>query len=280
MSVTEVNSQVLSEKNFDSYTTASGLSHNGITGIVQDSTGYVWIATSYGMNRFNGTRFLQYHSNSDSLSLAAEDISGISWIDNHRIGVFTSGLHIIDTRTGCSRNLFIPYHDRQYQYKFNMIERAMGDEKGNLYVLTRSGFYHYDKNYNLVSRFDYYSEAEVPVTHFFFGRELFQLDAKRLLIVSINGLYVYDRIKRKIKKMTAADCPVMAEFLDYPLTYYTFFQNKPGSFFILKSKSDNLTYVNVNENRKIVSKLPFNPGEFEFHWRSRLIKESDTTFYV
>ena len=40
-----------------------------------------------------------------------------------------------------------------------MIERVLGDEKGDLYVLSRSGFYHYDKNYKLISRFDYYSEA-------------------------------------------------------------------------------------------------------------------------
>src|SRR5690606_27041296 len=85
----------------------------------------------------------------------------------------------------------------------------------------------------------------------------------------------------QIKKMEAADCPLMAEFLDYPFTnYYTFFQHKRGNFFILKANSDNLTYINTLENKKVVSRLPFNPGNDEFHWRSKLIPHSDTTFYI
>ena len=172
--------QDLDENNFSRYTVDEGLSHNNVTAIAQDSTGYIWAATSSGLNRYNGSRFTQFHSNSDSLSLPAEDISGLNWLDKHHLAVYTAGLHIIDTRTGKTRNLFIPYHDKQFKYKFNMIEAVMGDEQDNVYVLSRSGFYHFNKNYELVSRFDYYSEKDVPLEHFFFGRQLFQLDENRL----------------------------------------------------------------------------------------------------
>ena len=202
--------QKLVETNFDFYSTASGMSHNYVSGIRQDFTGYMWIATSSGLNRFNGTRFVQFHSNTDTVSLNSEELRGITWLDKNRLAVFTSGLHIVDTKTGITRNIFIPYHDQQFQFKFNMMIRALGDEKGHTYVLSRSGFYHYDQNYRLLSRFDYYSEKEVPVTHFFFGRELFELDSRRLLIIGIDGMYVYDKEKRKIKRMTPGDAPVMA----------------------------------------------------------------------
>ena len=134
-----------------------------------------------------------------------------------------------------------------------MIERALGDENGNCYILSRSGFYHYDKNYQLVSRFDFYTEKEVPVTHFFFGRELFELDEKRLLIVSIDGLYVYNKENKQFKKMTAADCPILSDFLSYPTPYYTFFQLNRGELFIMKSESDSVSYVNTIQNKKVVS---------------------------
>ena len=115
--------QDFSENEFRRYTTASGMSHNSVTAILQDSTGYIWIATPSGLNRFNGSRFVQFHSTDDSLSLAAEEVTGMTWLDKHRLALYTAGLHIIDTKTGARRNLFIPYHRQKYLYKFNMIMR-------------------------------------------------------------------------------------------------------------------------------------------------------------
>ena len=280
LAVTHVNGQAFSENNFDHYTIESGLSNNAISGIAQDQRGYIWIATASGLNRFNGSRFIQYHSNDDSLSLPAENISSLAWLDKQRLAVLTSGLHIIDTKTGNTHNLFIPYHNPQYAFKFNMIERVIGEENGDLYVLSRSGFYHYDKNYKLLSRFDYYTEDQVAVEHFFWGRELFELDHDRLLITSVDGLYLYDKKKRKVKKMVPEDSPVMAELLPYAEVYYSFFQPGPGIFFIHKFNTDTLIYFNTMENKKVISHLPREVSTTEFHWRSRLISCNDTTSYL
>ena len=221
-------SQVLRESQFDHYTTASGLSHNNVTGIRQDSTGYVWISTSHGLNRYNGTQFVQFHSSNDSLSLPSEDINGMKWMGRNLLGLYCAGVHLLNTKTGKSRNIFVPYHSHQYQYKFNMVERAAGDEHGNTFVLTRSGFYHFDSLDRLVSRFDYYTEADVPITHFFFGRELIELDEHRFLVVARNGLNLYDKRKKKLEPMTAQNCPVLADYLDYTSKAYFFLQQARG----------------------------------------------------
>jgi hypothetical protein len=276
----QVAGQQLTEKKFDYYNTDCGLSHNYITGIAQDSTGYVWIGTLSGVNRFNGSRFVQFHSSNDSLSMASEEVVGMSWLDKYRLAIFTTGVHIIDTRTGKARNLFIPYHDKRYQFKFNMIMRAMGDANGDTYLLSRSGFYHYDKNYNLVSRFDYYKEENVPMTHFFFGRELFELDDKRLLIVSIDGLYVYDKAARKIKRMTPKDCPALAQEIKYPGTYSKFFGLRRGELFVMKTENDSIFYINTIKNKTVGSRIPFKTVQDEFHYRSRIMALSDTSFYL
>lgn len=275
--------QEFDENNFVRYTTADGLSHNVASGIVQDSTGYVWISTFLGLNRYNGSRFVQFHSNSDSLSIASEEINGMAWLDKYRIAVFNVGLHIVDTRTGKTRNLFIPYKDKQYQYKFNMISMVKGDEAGNIYVLSRSGFYHFDKNYKLVSRFDYYSEQEVYTEHFFFGSQLFWLDDQRLIMVTQGGLYIYDIKKKQVKKMEPADCPILAEFLDYPgVQYipYRFFQPRPGSFFVVQMSSNGIIYIDVKANKKVISRTSIDPLKNEFHYNSKLTCVSDTLFYI
>jgi hypothetical protein len=37
----------------------------------------MWIATAAGLNRFNGSRFVQFHSDSDNLSLPAEELPSL-----------------------------------------------------------------------------------------------------------------------------------------------------------------------------------------------------------
>ncbi|MBL7737938.1 MAG: histidine kinase [Chitinophagaceae bacterium] len=272
--------QELAEDRFDHYTTAKGMSHNAVTAIAQDSAGYMWIGTSYGLNRFDGTRFVQFRSNSDSLSLPANDVAGMNWLDDRRLAVFSGGVHIEDTKTGLARNVLIPYHNKQYQFKYNMIVNAMGDKEGHVYILSRSGFYHYDKNYTLVSRFDFYSEEEVPVTHFYFGRGLFELDKNRLLIVSIGGLFIYDKGKKQVRKMGHSDCPLFDEFSEYPAKDCQFFQPAPGKFIVLKSDSDTILYIDVAANKKTVSRSPLSLLRTEFGWRSKLAMISDTIFYI
>ena len=272
--------QEINEKNFERFTITEGISHNYVSAVTQDSTGYIWTGTLAGLNRFNGNHFVQFHSNNDSLSLASEETSGINWLNKEQLAIYTSGLHIVNTRTGETKNVFIPYHDKQYQYKFNMIVRANGDNMGNIYVLSRSGFYHFDKGHKLVFRFDRYKESEVFTEHFFFGRELVELDDKRLLIVSIAGLYIYNKEKRQIKKMEAADCPPLAEFLDYPNRSYSFHQIKTGHLLIVKQDSDSLVYINASENKKVVSLSTIDPLLKEFRWRTKLFPINDTLFYL
>lgn len=283
LSVLSSNGQAIDAKDFARYTSAEGLTNDYVSSVLQDSIGYVWLATPSGLNRFDGSRFIQFHATVDSLSLAAEDINWMTWIDGHRLAVFTAGVHIIDTRTGARRNLFIPYSDMQYEYKFNMIEAVRGDREGNVYVLTRSGFYHFDKDYRMISRFDYYKEAEVPTEHFFFGRDLLRLDEHRLLIVSAGGLFLYDKRMKRVKPLEAKDEPMLAEFIDYPGTYYTlyrFFQHSDHSLVVLHLLSDSLAYIDLDRKKKTVSRLPFPKIRNEFHYRSRLFAESDSTFFI
>jgi putative methionine-R-sulfoxide reductase with GAF domain len=273
--------QEINERNFVLYTKQQGLSDNAITGVTQDSTGYLWISTGFGLNRFNGNNFVQFHSTRDTCSLPIEYVSGLLWLNSRKLAAYTGkGLHIIDTRSGESRNLLVPWGDKQYQYKFNGIMDVKINPAGEVFILTRSGFYHFDKNYRLVFRFDYYTNELVARTPFGFARSLLCLDDRRFAIVTSVGIYYYNAEHRQFKKMEAADCSQMKEFLDYPNAGYEFFQPMPDRLFIVNANSNELIYINVKKNQRTVTHIPLISARSEFDHRSTLVAVSDTLLYL
>ena len=272
--------QDLNEDHFVRYTTQQGLSNNMITGIAQDSIGYLWVATHSGLNRYNGNQFVQFHSSNDSNSLPAEALSGLVWLDRRRLVLCGNGLHIIDTYTGQARNLYIPYHNKQYQYKFNYIMSVTSNAAGELFILTRGGFYHFDKEYRLLFRYDHFRDDQVATSPFAFGRELFWLDNEKLMIVATNGIHLYDMSVRKFSVMKPSDWPAFSEFLDYPRKFYKFFQPAAGSFLIMKPGKDSLLFLDKNTGSKSITQMPFNPGNLGFYYRSAIIPVSDSVMYL
>lgn len=73
---------------FETYQTNDGLSSNNISCVYQDSKGFLWIGTDFGLNKFDGNVFINYYSeinNPNSLSGnhivdILEDAEGIFWI--------------------------------------------------------------------------------------------------------------------------------------------------------------------------------------------------------
>ena len=273
------NAQDLDENRFALYTRQQGLSGNLVTGMVQDSTGFIWASTTTGLNRFNGSNFIQFHSENDSLSLPSEYVRGLVLLDKRRLCSFGDGLHIIDTYTGEVKNVFIPYAEKRYQYKFNWILSVMSNSSGDIFVLARSGFYHFDRNYDLVFRYDRYAPEEVPTASFTFGRYLLKLDQMHFAIASLSGLLYYDAAKKEFRKMRVEDFPSFASFLIYPYKDYQFFQKSDGKIFVLDSDSDSMMYIDPAKKAVIHGTMPF-IGKKDFNYRSRVTSLNDTSFVV
>ncbi len=66
-------------------TSNSDISYDGISKIMQDSRGFIWIGTFKGLNRYDGTRFVTYYKeqlglDSDFIHTIIEDKEGNLWI--------------------------------------------------------------------------------------------------------------------------------------------------------------------------------------------------------
>jgi ligand-binding sensor domain-containing protein/putative methionine-R-sulfoxide reductase with GAF domain len=267
------------EEDFTLYTKQKGLSDNQVTGITQDSTGYLWISTGMGLDRFDGSHFVN-HSSVDSLSIPASAVKGLTWLDNQRLVAFGRGMHIMDTYSHHCRNLFIPFANSQYQFKFNGIKAVTSNKEGDLFVLTNSGFYHYNRDYRLTFRFDYYPIQQVDTAYFNFGRKFLWIDQQRLIIVSAAGLYCYNTAQRKFKKMEANDFKPLKAFIRYPDQNVDFYQPLKESLIVLDHEHGSIVYINLKENRITTTQISNASFKKEFDYRSELIYASDTSFYL
>lgn len=67
------------ELRFRTITTADGLTDNGITCLLEDRSGTLWIGTERGLNRFDGNLVLPIPGVPDAISALAEDREGRIW---------------------------------------------------------------------------------------------------------------------------------------------------------------------------------------------------------
>lgn len=68
-----------------------GLSHNRVTSIYKDKTGFLWIATISGLNRYDGSTIKVYrHDPDDSTSLPHDDVRGVFESPDGKMCVITA----------------------------------------------------------------------------------------------------------------------------------------------------------------------------------------------
>jgi len=86
---------------FRNYTPSDGLVHKTVYNIIRDTDGFVWVATSNGLSRFDSYKFENYtHIEGDSLSVQGTSIYGIAEGRERKIWLSTdAGIEYFDKTT-------------------------------------------------------------------------------------------------------------------------------------------------------------------------------------
>jgi signal transduction histidine kinase/ligand-binding sensor domain-containing protein/DNA-binding response OmpR family regulator len=120
-----------------------GLSHSDVTAIVQDQSGYLWLGTNNGLNRYDGSKVKVFKGRpNEPGTLPDSKITKLHADRGYRIwiGTQTSGLCYYDKRT----QLFHPvdlksalsYSNKITQSPFR-ISVILEDKKGNIWIAVR-----------------------------------------------------------------------------------------------------------------------------------------------
>ena len=134
---------------FEHLSLEKGISHNLTRCIMQDSKGFMWFGTMFGLIKFDGINFTAYRNHpGDSLSLSHDDILCMMEDRNHNLWIGTrgGGLNKFDSHTKTfMRFSFSPSDSTSISNNF--INTIYEDSLGNLWIGTDFGLNKLDKQY-------------------------------------------------------------------------------------------------------------------------------------
>jgi signal transduction histidine kinase/ligand-binding sensor domain-containing protein len=131
---------------FENIKTDNGLSAAYVNQVIQDKNDFLWIATTSGLNRFDGVDFKIFRQNKEnpntisdnSIRCLLEDSKGYIWA-----GTLNSGLNRYDYKTGKFTHFFHKKGDNK-SISNNEILSIFEDSQGRLWVGTEHGLNLFD----------------------------------------------------------------------------------------------------------------------------------------
>lgn len=123
--------------NFTHLTINEGLSQNTIYSLYQDKTGFIWIGTEDGLNRYDGYEFKIYrHQPEVPNSISSNQINGIYENAQGNLWVATStGLDFFDRKTEKFSAVDLKLNENTSSF----VTQVLGDKFGNIWLGTYDG---------------------------------------------------------------------------------------------------------------------------------------------
>ena len=230
-------------------TISDGLAHNGVSCVLEDSKGFLWIGTYQGINKYDGNKLITYKNTIDLNILTSnrvrsisEDKSGDLWIGTDE------GLTIYSY----SQEKFLKVYSNKLKNKETngpIIRSIYISKKNNLtYCLTEgSGILVFDDKYQLVDRL--FNAIDTSEIIFYNALEL---ENGGIVFASSRGVYFYEALgNKKISKV-----------LPEKIATSTSIINISAKTFII-TLQNGIAIVNRDKNKfelkhKLLSKYNFN----------------------
>ena len=142
----------------------TGLTQSTVTSVIQDSKGFLWIATQDGLNRYDGYTFKPYRNNPlDSTSLSNNNINSICEDSFGNVWLGTNnGLSMLERSSGKFINYYSKASDPS-SLSDNRIFCVYRDKSGTIWVKTANSVdrFNSDKKILMSSVTDPYNPYEI-----------------------------------------------------------------------------------------------------------------------
>lgn len=266
--------QIPDEHNFVRYTRLEGLSNNYVSGITADSTGYIWVATHKGLDRFDGKTFLPFFKDSSNMPSPVPDnylVSMQGQSANEIIGTTRAGAFTFNPRSGKYQPFIVPCDSAIYFWT-NHAMHIVKDRKDNYIVSAKTGLYVFNAAGKLKSRYDHFSPADVGRRELIYGGWLHSFPDGATLQQGIAQLLGarYDPATGRIDTSYITQRQGLKKlFTDTMGQPRPTWPGKDGEVFILNEDRNSIDVADVRSPRARFNPMPFSVGA-DLGWYSKL----------
>lgn len=132
----------------------NGLSQVTVQAIHQDSKGYMWFGTRFGLNKYDGYEFTTYHHNPiNSTSVDDNSINAIFEDSQHRLWIGTNHSLNYFNRDLSTFEHIIPDHPTLSNSEMGAIKKIVEDKDGNLWLARANMLQFFNPNTRSVRNF-------------------------------------------------------------------------------------------------------------------------------
>lgn len=188
------------------YTISEGLPHNGVTSLLEDSKGYIWISTYDGLCRYNGYEFTTFKNDlkkdilsSNRIRCLAEDQNGNLWLGTD------DGVTVLNYSDYKFRNINtveLQNHESKGPIIRKIIENR--DKKLMLCISEKKGLIIYNQDFNFKKLLT--PDKNIATSNMVFN-DMFALDNNNYLLLYDNGILLFELDKYKFSSVLSIKLP-------------------------------------------------------------------------
>ncbi|NMM48488.1 hybrid sensor histidine kinase/response regulator transcription factor [Marinigracilibium pacificum] len=178
------------------------LTQNSVTRLAEDDNGFVWIATRYGLNRFDGEEIYTFADEGRNKAFVNGYVSGLNIDSQNNIWISTygGGVFKLDDQTG-------KIEDSKFDFKNKLITNSMIDKDGLIWFSTeKSGVITYDPSSGKINTYTgFINNGKIAETSIV---GIAQDQQENYLIGTWGkGLYLFNKDKKRFTNYTSKSNP-------------------------------------------------------------------------
>ncbi len=174
------------KNSFNKFTVNNGLPGSLINCITLDEDGFMWVGTSNGLSRYDGSEFKNYYHQVSAASIPGNKVNFLYSLPPHKLLVATeTGLCLFNTATGEFKTLLIKSNDAVFYFENNFIAAAP-DSNNNIWAGTNTCLYKLDSDLNILKTYRGFDKNDINITKLLFVQAIEPV-AKSLLLMQLQG---------------------------------------------------------------------------------------------
>lgn len=178
---------------YKKYSLSDGLTHVGVTSILEDSKGYVWVGTFDGLNRYNGYEFTNFKNTSDKQVILSNRIRSLFEDSKGNIWIGTGdGICLFDYQKNSFVTIYTNESNNELQKKGPVIRSFVElDNIGVIAITEGSGLIRFNNEYQFVNQYNTPEHLNNTQRKFLFF-EAKAFDSQRIILSYSHGVLLFD----------------------------------------------------------------------------------------